>query len=73
NAGWPEAAMAGALDVRLSGPRRYGSAVAAEPWLNAGAPDPDAAAMTAGLRLYTRAMLLAAAGLLALTAVQVLR
>ncbi|MEM9170741.1 MAG: adenosylcobinamide-phosphate synthase CbiB [Pseudomonadota bacterium] len=28
NAGWPEAAMAGALGVRLSGPRAYGSAPA---------------------------------------------
>ena len=60
NAGWPEAALAGALGVRLSGPRRYGDTVAAEPWLNAGAPDPDAAAMDAGLRLYVRAMLLGA-------------
>ena len=60
NAGWPEAALAGALGVRLSGPRRYGDTVAAEPWLNAGAPDPDAVAMDAGLRLYLRAMLLGA-------------
>ena len=59
NAGWPEAALAGALGVRLSGPRRYGDALAAEPWLNAGAPDPDAVAMDGGLRLYVRAMLLA--------------
>ena len=60
NAGWPEAALAGALGVRLSGPRRYGVTVAAEPWLNAGAPDPDTSAMGTGLRLYVRAMLLAA-------------
>ncbi len=59
NAGWPEAALAGALGVRLSGPRRYGDTVAAEPWLNAGARDPDAAAMHTGLKLYVRAMLLA--------------
>ncbi|MCB1376708.1 MAG: cobalamin biosynthesis protein, partial [Rhodobacteraceae bacterium] len=37
NAGWPEAAMAGAVGVRLSGPRIYGAVVAEEPWLNGGA------------------------------------
>src|SRR5690606_18876206 len=31
NAGWPEAAMAGALGIRLSGPRVYGDRVAQEP------------------------------------------
>lgn len=56
NAGWPEAAMAGALGVRLSGPRRYGDQVADEPWLNAAAPDPAAEALGRGLRLYARAM-----------------
>ncbi len=56
NAGWPEAAMAAALGVRLSGPRVYGDRVANEPWLNAGAPDPDATALTRGLALYRRAM-----------------
>ncbi len=60
NAGWPEAAMAGALDVRLSGPRQYGNAQEQEPWLNPRAPDPDAATLESGLRLYLRAMGLAA-------------
>lgn len=58
NAGWPEAAMAGALGVRLSGPRVYADGVVNEPWLNAAAPDPDAAAMMRGLALYRRAMLI---------------
>jgi adenosylcobinamide-phosphate synthase len=31
NAGWPEAAMAGALGVRLSGPRSYGDSLRDEP------------------------------------------
>lgn len=68
NAGWPEAAMAGALGVRLSGPRRYGSRVSEEPWLNEGAPDPDPGALNRGLALYVRAMLClgAALGLMAL-------
>lgn len=63
NAGWPEAAMAGALGIRLSGPRTYGTTVAEEPWVNAGAPDPGAAAMGAALALYVRAMVLFGAGL----------
>ena len=33
NAGWPEAAMAGALGVALSGPRRYDGKTVDEPWL----------------------------------------
>ncbi|GAA0294935.1 adenosylcobinamide-phosphate synthase CbiB [Rhodovulum strictum] len=67
NAGWPEAAMAGALGVRLSGPRIYGDRVADEPWLNAGAPDPGAQALRSGLALYLRAMALLA-GVLAVLA-----
>jgi adenosylcobinamide-phosphate synthase len=35
NAGWPEAAMAGALDVALAGPRVYGGERVEEPMLNA--------------------------------------
>ena len=39
NSGWPEAAMAGALDIQLAGPRIYGGAVVDEPMLNgAGSP-----------------------------------
>jgi adenosylcobinamide-phosphate synthase len=58
NAGWPEAAMAGALGVRLSGPRSYHGSKTDEPWLNEGARDPLAADIRQGLRLYVRAMLL---------------
>lgn len=35
NAGWPEAAMAGALGIALSGPRKYDGIVKDYPWLNA--------------------------------------
>ena len=66
NAGWPESAMARGLGVRLSGPRGYGGAVAREPWLNAGAPDPRAADLARGLALYRRMLALAAVALLAL-------
>lgn len=67
NAGWPEAAMAGALGVRLSGPRIYHGSATDEPWLNEGARDPLAADISQGLTIYRRAMLLLA-GLLAILA-----
>jgi adenosylcobinamide-phosphate synthase len=60
NAGWVEAAMAGALGVRLSGPRIYHGAVANEPWLNEAARDPIAADIGRALKLYSRAMRLLA-------------
>lgn len=67
NAGWPEAAMAGGLGVRLSGPRIYHGSVTNEPWLNEGARDPRAADLAEALAVYRRAMLLLA-GLLAVMA-----
>ena len=63
NAGWPEAAMAGALGIRLSGPRVYEGQLSQEPWLNAEAPDPTAADLNRALALYRRTMLLLALGL----------
>jgi adenosylcobinamide-phosphate synthase len=67
NAGWPEAAMAGGLGVRLSGPRIYHGSATDEPWLNQGARDPRAADIAEALTVYRRAMLLVA-GLLAILA-----
>lgn len=61
NAGWPEAALAGALNVRLSGPRIYDGAVTQEPWVNGGAPDPVAQDLGLGLEVYLKAMALLAA------------
>ncbi len=65
NAGWPEAAMAGALGLRLSGPRVYANRVANEPWVNEAGLDPDAPAMRRALALYVRGVLAGAALLLA--------
>ena len=64
NAGWPEAALAGALGIRLSGPRVYDGEVTVEPWVNAAGHDPSAGEMQQGLRLYVRSML-ALCGILA--------
>ncbi|HTO64828.1 MAG TPA: adenosylcobinamide-phosphate synthase CbiB [Bradyrhizobium sp.] len=67
NAGWPEAAMAGGLGVRLSGPRVYHGRVADEPWLYGAARDPGAVDIALGLKLYVRAMIVLA-GLLVIVA-----
>lgn len=63
NAGWPEAAMAGALGIRLSGPRSYAGRIAAEPYVNAAGRDPRPADLDAGLRLYRHGLWLAGLGL----------
>ncbi len=57
NAGWPEAAMAGALGVRLGGPARYDGVELSRPWFGTGRPV-EAADLARGLRVYGRACLL---------------
>ena len=58
NAGWPEAAMAGGLGVRLSGPRTYGETIIDEPWINGTARDPVPADLEQASRLYVRCLIL---------------
>ncbi|MFV0473422.1 MAG: adenosylcobinamide-phosphate synthase CbiB [Pikeienuella sp.] len=68
NAGWPEAAMAGALGIALSGPRAYGGAMTAQPWINEeGRREAGPADIRAAVRLLWRgwAALLAGAALIA--------
>jgi adenosylcobinamide-phosphate synthase len=60
NAGWPEAAMAGALGLALAGPRPYAEGDVADPWLGDGTPDATPADIERGLRLYMLACLLLA-------------
>ncbi len=55
NAGWPEAAAAGALDLALAGPRRYGAQTVDDPWLGDGTPDLEARDIARALRLYVAA------------------
>ncbi|MEL6415469.1 MAG: adenosylcobinamide-phosphate synthase CbiB [Pseudomonadota bacterium] len=63
NAGWPESAMAGGLNTKLSGPRAYDDGISEEPWLNAEGQDPVAEDIREGLALYVRAMAMAVLGL----------
>lgn len=61
NAGWPEAAMAGALGFKLAGPRRYPGEVVDAPFIGSGTPDLTAADIRRGLRLYAMACVAMAA------------
>jgi len=70
NAGWPEAAMAGALGLRLAGPRVYPGQTVDDPWIGDGTPEATAADIRRALALYRRAggllaLLLGATALLA--------
>ncbi|WP_404382452.1 adenosylcobinamide-phosphate synthase CbiB [Caenispirillum salinarum] len=50
NAGWPEAAMAGGLDLALAGPRRYPGEVVDAPWIGSGRARADATDIRRALR-----------------------
>ncbi len=57
NAGWPEAAMAGVLGLRLAGPIAYEGTMSDKPWIGAGRPDAQAADIGRALAVYRRACL----------------
>ena len=70
NAGWPEAAMAGALGLRLAGPRTYGGTRVDDAWMGDGRAEATPADVDRALALYRTACLsqgLAVAGLAAVT------
>jgi adenosylcobinamide-phosphate synthase len=52
NAGWPEAAMAGALGVRLAGPRVYGATRVDDVWMGDGRSAASVADLRCALSLY---------------------
>jgi adenosylcobinamide-phosphate synthase len=55
NAGWPEAAMAGALGLKLAGPRRYGGRVVEDAWMGRGRAEATADDIRSALLLGGRA------------------
>ncbi len=55
NAGWPEAAMAGALGLRLAGPRVYGTVRVEDAWMGDGRVEAGAADVERALALYRTA------------------
>jgi adenosylcobinamide-phosphate synthase len=52
NAGWPEAAMAGALGLKLAGPRVYGNTLVEDAFMGAGRREADARDIKRALTLY---------------------
>jgi adenosylcobinamide-phosphate synthase len=63
NAGWPEAAMAGALGLKLAGPRVYGDTLFDDAFMGRGRREAAAADIRQALRLYKRACAIQAATL----------
>jgi adenosylcobinamide-phosphate synthase len=55
NAGWPEAAMAGALGLRLAGPRVYSGRAVEDHWMGNGRAEATAADIRRALALYRTA------------------
>ncbi len=58
NAGWPEAAMAGALGLRLNGPKSYGEEQIDDVWLGSGRPIATPDDIHRALQVYAHAVLL---------------
>ncbi len=69
NAGWPEAAMAGALGLRLGGPRIYSGAMVEDHWMGQGRPDLASCDIRAALRIYRAACVIQAATVAAIAGV----
>src|SRR5271170_4801245 len=59
NAGCPEAAMAGALDLALAGPRRYHGTFVADPWIGAGRARAELPDLRRALALFALACVIA--------------
>jgi adenosylcobinamide-phosphate synthase len=55
NAGWPEAAMAGALGLKLAGPRIYDGSLVADAWMGDGRDEVTASDIRDALALYRTA------------------
>lgn len=74
NAGWPEAAFAGALGFRLGGPRSYAGEVVELPSFGTGRVDLGPPEVERALRLYraTLNLILAATALVALAVVRII-
>ena len=66
NAGWPEAAMAGALALKLAGPRVYGETLVDDAFMGDGRRNADVNDIRRALRLYWTACAIEATALAAL-------
>lgn len=60
NAGWPEAAVAGILQIRLGGPRIYSGRIVDMPWMGDGRKELATSDIRRAIRLYSQAITLLA-------------
>jgi adenosylcobinamide-phosphate synthase len=67
NAGWPEAAMAGALGLKLAGPRIYGESLIEDAYMGDGRREAGVDDIRRALLLYRRALAIQFGTVLALT------
>ena len=72
NAGWPEAAIAGALGLRLAGPRMYGGVAVEDHWMGDGRAEASPADIRAALKIYRTACALQGAAIAVLAAITML-
>ena len=61
NAGWPESAIAGALGLKLLGPRVYPGEIVEAPWIGEGTSDATPKHIRDSLKLYVAACVLSGA------------
>lgn len=66
NAGWPEAALAGALGLKLAGPRAYHGTLTADAWIGDGRSEATSSDIRRALSLYRTACIVQIAALLLL-------
>ncbi len=71
NAGWTEAAMAGALNLALAGPRRYAERTVNDPWIGDGSARATAGDVNRALYLYAVANLINLGWVAAFTVVRI--
>ncbi len=72
NAGFPEAAFAGALRIRLGGPSTYHGRRVDKPYIGSGFNDPDISAVDAACQLMQTASIIGLLGSLGLTALNLI-
>ncbi len=70
NAGWPEAAMAGALGLALAGPRRYGGQVLEAAWMGDGRSQATTRDIRRALYVYAVAALINAVWVAAIAVIR---
>ena len=70
NAGWPEAAFAGALGLRLAEPRVYGGETVTDAWMGSGREAATVADISRSLALFVMACAVMAVSIAVLWALQ---